>query len=169
MQEKRDRPTWAELQVEDNLEVGSGYILEGRDPTTPTERRLTERQPTELEGSIHAHSANRISTASELRQEIRPLQQTPGSDIALIIKCVKTGVDPSPVALGQGSGELKKRSPLLPVMEIHDGILKVRMQINNTHTWVIVCPKQLRPLIIQQYQGKHHSGVNKTYKRVKLK
>ena len=168
--EKRDGgPTWAELQVEDNLEVGSGYILEGRQPTTPAERRSTERRPTELEGSSHAHSANRISTASELRQDIGPLQQTPGSDIALIRKCVETGVDPSPVALEQGSGELKKLSSLIPVMEIQDGILKVRMQINNRHTWVIVCPKQLRPVIIQQYHGQHHSGVNKTYKRVKLK
>ena len=54
-------------------------------------------------------------------------------------------------------------------MEIQDGILKVRMQVNNRNTWTIACPKQLGPVIIQQYHGQHHSGVNKTYRRIKLK
>ena len=158
---RRDRgPRWADLQVEDNLEIGNGFILEGRAPTIPPVSKI-------LEGRDIA--ACRISTADESRKDVPQLHQTQGSDIALIRDCIEKGVYLPTGTLEQGSNELKKLYSLMPVMEIQDNLLKVRLRVNKTHTWCIVFPKQLRPMITQQYHGQHHSGVNKTYQRIKLK
>ena len=166
--QKRDGgPTWADLKVEDNLEVGIGNILEGNEPTIP---KVSESEILEGRNQSPAKGC-RISTESELRNEIGHLQKTPGSETAIIRDCIEREVDLSTGTLEQGSGELKRlyMYPLVPVMEIQDGILKVRMRVKNRNTWTIVCPKQLRLVIIQQYHGQHHSGVNKTYRRIKLK
>ena len=80
----------------------------------------------------------RISTESELRKEIGPLQKTPGSETAISRDCIEREVDPSTGTLEQGSGELKRLYSFMPVMEIQDGILKVKMQVNNRNTWTIV-------------------------------
>ena len=147
--------SWTELQEEDNMKIGNGLILEGRAPTIPP-----VRDSKILEGRDIA--ACRISTADKRRKDVPQLQQAQGSDIALIRECIEKGVDLPTGTLEQGSNELKKLYSLMPVMEIQDNLLKVRLRVNKTHTWCIVFPKQLRLVIIQQYHSQHHSGVNKT-------
>ena len=112
------------------MEVGNGYILEGNEPTLP---KVSESKI--LEGRNQSPAKDcRISTESELRKEIGPLQKTPGSETAIIRDCIEREVDLSTGTLEQGSGELKRLYSLMPVMEIQDGILKVRMQVNNRNT-----------------------------------
>ena len=152
------------MQVEDNLEVGIGNILEGNEPTIP---KVSESEILEGRNQSPAKGC-RISTESELRNEIGHLQKTPGSETAIIRDCIDR-LDLSTGTLEQGSNELKKLYSLMPVMEIQDNLLKVRLRVNKTHTWCIVFPKQLRLVIIQQYHSQHRSGVNKTYQRIKLK
>ena len=160
--EKRDGgPTRAEMTILDKVEVDGGSMLEGR----RTAGQVPNTQV--LEGrDLEVGSVN---IESELRKEIVPLQDRTGSDVALIKECVRKNQELPTGTLEQGSVELKKLCSLMPVMEIQDNILKVRLNINNRHIWCIVCPKELRPVVIQQYHSQYHSGVNKTYKRIRLR
>ena len=159
--EKRDGgPTRAEMTILDKVEVDGGSMLEGR----RTAGQVPNTQV--LEGrDLEVGSVN---IESELRKEIVPLQDRTGSDVALIKECVRKNQELPTGTLEQGSVELKKLCSLMPVMKIQDNILKVRLNVNNRHIWCIVCPKELRPVVIQQYHSQYHSGVNKTYKRIRL-
>ena len=62
----------------------------------------------------------------------------------------------------------KKICALIKFMKIKDVLLKVRLSVNNRYIWVIVCPTEFRTSAIRQHHGKHHSGVNNTYTKVRL-
>jgi transposase InsO family protein len=110
----------------------------------------------------------KMTLSSDHRQEIIPLQSREGSELGLIRRMIAEGNTPRKELINQGSTEFKRLCELMPIMKIMDGILKVRTRINNRDIWTIICPKEMRPLVIRQYHTQHHSGINKTYQRIKL-
>ena len=163
--ERRDGgPTWKDMQITDELEINHGQVLEGS--TRPGTCSVLEGRDREAETVVAA--ACSISTSSELHKEIVPLQQRVGSNTAIVRQLLVNQAQPSQDVLEQGSSELKKLCSLIPVMKIEDEILKVRVNVNNRHVWSIVCPTELRPLVIQQHHSQHHAGVNSTYKKIRL-
>ena len=118
--------------------------------------------------NVQPAEVNKILLSSDLEKDIIPLQMKEGSDIALIRKMVQNDEQPDRDLMSQGSTEFKRLCELLPALKIMNNILRVRININNRDVWSIVCPKEMRPLVIEQHHTQHHSGINKTYQRIKL-
>ena len=158
---KRDGgPSWPEMAVLDTVEVEGGSILKGSQKAPPLESKaISERE---------IRKTTKIVVGSELHREIEPLQSRDGSDIAMIRKYVKDNVEPSQESLTMGSEEFRKLAGMLPRMTISDGILRVKLSVKDRPRTVIVCPTELRPVVVKETHTQTHSGVNRTYQKVCL-
>ena len=160
---KRDGgPHWAEMEVLDHVEIEGGSILEGSPCASVRESSST------LKGSGESSQTTKVVVESPLAKEVGPLQHRDGSDLAKICELVQNGSEPSHESLTMGSDEFKRLAGMLPQMTIQDGILRVRLNINDKHRVVIVCPIELRPLVIREAHLQAHSGVHRTYRKIRL-
>ena len=160
---KRDGgPHWAEMEVLDHVEIEGGSILKGSPGASVRESSSA------LKGSGESSQTTKVVVESPLAKEVGPLQHRDGSDLAKICELVQNGSEPSHESLTMGSDEFKRLAGMLPQMTMQDGILRVRLNINDKHRVVIVCPIELRPLVIREAHLQAHSGVHRTYRKIRL-
>ena len=114
------------MQITDELEISHGQVLESTRPGTCS---VVEGRNREAE-TVAAATCS-ISTTSELRKEIIPLQQRVGGNTAIVRQLLVDQAQPSQDVLEQGSSDLKKLCSLIPVMKIEDEILKVTARIST--------------------------------------
>ena len=158
---KRDcGPTWSEMVISSTAEVEGGSILKGSQGSPALERKSLP------EGECQ--KSTKLVIESDLHKEIEPLQSREGSDIAMIRQLVKDKVEPSQESLTMRSEEFRKLAGMLSRMTIVDGILRVRLSIKDRPRSVIVCPIELRPVVIKESHMSTHAGINRTYRKVCL-
>ena len=146
----------------DQVEIEGGSILKGS-PSTPVRKSCSI-----LKGSGETSQTTKVVVESPLAKAVGPLQHRDGSDLAKICELVQNGSEPSQESLTMGSEEFRRLAGMLPQMTIQDGILRVRLNVNDRHRVVIVCPIELRPLVIRETHLQAHSGVHRTYRKIRL-
>ena len=113
-------------------------------------------------------NTNKVIIATELTKEIIPLQTKPGSEIYVVRQLLEQNQRPTQATIDLGSYELKRLCNMFDLLAIKDNRLQAKLSVNNRYIWCTVCPKEMRPLVIQKGHTQHHSGVNRTYKRLRL-
>ena len=87
--------------------------------------------------------------------ELKQLQQTEGSPLAIARESVLTGEEPDPLLVETSGLELKRLLDLLPRMEVRGGLLRIRSQEDPETKWQVVCPITLRePVAWEVYRHK---------------
>lgn len=71
-------------------------------------------------------------------------------------------------ALRMGSAELRKLASLQHAMKMQNGLLRVRLAIQNQARWLTLCLSALGALIIWETHRQVHAGMMKTLSRVKI-
>jgi transposase InsO family protein len=157
---KRDGgPSWSELtdwneDIEDQSEVM---------PATTTQ------YPQVAEPGKTTDCLAQIKFTDEVEKELPGLQQAKNSDIGRIYQAVKEGKEISKEELEQGSWEFKKMAELIHSCRISDNnTLQLRQIHHDREKWVTICPKNVRPAIIERTHLQHHAGVTRTYHKVKV-
>lgn len=120
-----------------------------------------------LEDSTLNLTAQPMNFTDEISSQIPKLQQTEWTDIKLLYEAVLKDKLLTPAVIDLGSNELKKLAPLQHLCRVDNHTLQIRLQQNNRIIWVAICPYNLRSLLIEKTHTKHHSGINRTYKRIK--
>ena len=113
-------------------------------------------------------TATAINLTDDISREVPDLQRTPGSATARIITAIETRTPIPRTEIDAGSSELKKLAEQLHLCRVEGSILEYRTTENDRARWVTVCPTNLRPVAIQKVHTQHHSGVNRTYKRLRM-
>ena len=111
--------------------------------------------------------ANQIDLRDDVAREIPALQKRPRSDLAIIRDALEKQEPVAPAQIEQGSWELKRLAEHLDLCRIHQDHLQYRVIVNKRPLWVTICPPSMRNLVIQKVHTQHHSGINKTYRRIK--
>ena len=131
------------MVVLDHVEVEGGSILKGSQAPPVPESRLS------LKGSPDSSKTTKVVIESELAKEVGPLQKRDGSDLAKIRSLVENDIEPSPESVTMGSEEYRKLAGMIPRMIIEDDMLRVKLNVGGRPRTVIICPVELRPVIIR--------------------
>ena len=107
------------------------------------------------------HFTQQIKVTNEPHNGISTPQKQPGSDTSIIYQTVETQQNIPLQTIEHGSKELKKLAEILHLCKIEDKILKTRKIYGDRENWVTICPKQIKPLIIEKTHTQHHSGTRK--------
>jgi hypothetical protein len=63
---------------------------------------------------------------------------------------------------------MKKLLTMIDSLEIQEDVLKARVTYNHKIVWAAIFPKELRPSVIVKCHTQHHSGIMRTYHRLRL-
>ena len=96
-------------------------------------------------------------------------QATGRHAVAQIYAAVKTGEPLTPEELQLGGTELKRLHARREALRIRpDGILEIRLVVNQKARWCVICPPSIRKTVIWETHGLAHAGMNRTMARVQL-
>lgn len=150
-------PSKEQLEVQDWMTIENGVI----------KNKSSTHSPQGTTSTVHSQT-RQIGLQSELSKEVGPLQRREGSLTATLIQLLEAGETPTPAQIEQGNHDFKKLCSLFSLLRLKEGILQIKTNLNQRSVWCIVCPTELRPVIIRDVHTQHHSGINKTYQRIKL-
>ena len=111
-------------------------------------------------------SVQHISFQDPLSNEVARLQDEKGSSTQVIREAILSGQPVPDHLVEQGSWELKQLANMMDLCELYKGILRIRLKNGQRTRWVTICPTALRQTVIQDIHTQHHSGINRTYRRL---
>ena len=96
-------------------------------------------------------------------------QSTGGHAVARIYASVQTGEPLTAEELQLGGTELKRLYARKDALRIRpDGVMEIRLIINQKVRWCVVCPYAIRKTVIWETHGLAHAGMNRTVARLQL-
>ena len=97
------------------------------------------------------------------------LQQEPDTAVGEVYHAVKSGQPLGEDLLSQADPELRRLGKLLPAMSLReDGVLMVRVVLNNRARLCAVCPQDMRSTHIWETHRQVHSGIGRTISKLQL-
>ena len=89
--------------------------------------------------------------------------------VAKIYQTLQTGEPLSAEELQLGGVELKRLYARKKALRIRtDGVLDIRLVLNEKVRWCVVCPPSIRKTVIWETHGLAHAGMNRTVARLQL-
>lgn len=138
----------------------------------PSRSELGQEPEVECEtfppGRVPASAGSVQLTSQVTEQELAKQQRAAGTDTATIIRCVEDGTTLTSNELDQASHELKRLNALLPFMRLQQQALQAEVIVGRRKRWCTICPVTFRQPVIWEIHQSHHSGINKTLRRIRM-
>ena len=101
--------------------------------------------------------------------KLKELQSDGQSPVAVMYKALLSEEPLTNKQLGLGSRELRQLNQRRHAMRVGEqGLLEIRICVQNKARWCTICPTQLRKTVIWQAHTLAHSGMNRTLSRIQL-
>ena len=101
--------------------------------------------------------------------ELQKLQSEGENAVATMYRAILSGEPLTEEQLSLGSRELRQLNQRQHALKIGEqGLLEIRLCLQNRARWCVICPIALRKSIIWQTHSMAHSGMNRTLSRLQL-